>query len=54
MEYVMGGTIKAMLARSYPHGLPLAAVQRYGRQQLTLTLTLLTVNPIPYTLYPIP
>ena len=35
----MGGTIKSMLARSYPQGLPLAAVQRYGRQ-LTLTLAL--------------
>ena len=28
MEYVVGGTVKAMLARSYPRGLPLAAVQR--------------------------
>ena len=35
MEYVVGGTVKAMLARSYPRGLPLAAVQRYGRHLLS-------------------
>lgn len=35
MEHVVGGTVKSMLARSYPQGLPLAAVQRYGRQLLS-------------------
>ena len=35
MEYVVGGTVKAMLARSYPRGLPLTAVQRYGRHLLS-------------------
>ena len=34
MEYVVGGTLKAMLERSYPRGLPHAALQRYARQLL--------------------
>ena len=34
MEFVVGGTVKSMLLRSYPRGLPPAAVRRYGRQLL--------------------
>ena len=31
---VVGGSVKTMLSRSYPRGLPLAAVRRYTRQLL--------------------